>query len=80
MGQGNGAGPAIWELISTSLPTIIAIQGFGVNPKTTLSGLAFTVVAFAIVDDMDLSHLDQDSPPICDARRSTFKSTVRKNQ
>ena len=79
VGQGNGARPAMWVLISAILLSIMAFQGFGPNVQLALSALAFTVVGFAFVDDTDLLHLAQ-SPPIYDPLCPSFHHTIQQTQ
>jgi hypothetical protein len=54
VGQGNGAGPTIWAVISAILLTIMQDLGFGLNTLSSLSDTALTLVGFAFVDDTDL--------------------------
>jgi hypothetical protein len=57
IGQGNGAGPAIWAVISTVLLTVMRDSGFGLNFVTALSSCAIVLAGFAFVDDTDLLHV-----------------------
>jgi hypothetical protein len=56
VGQGNGAGPAIWALISAVLLTIMRAQGFGLNIVTVFSTLSVVLAGYAFVDDTDILH------------------------
>ena len=60
VGQGNGAGPAIWVAISTVLITIMRTKGFGLSFVTAMSLTALTISAFAFVDDTDIIHSAED--------------------
>jgi hypothetical protein len=51
--QGNGAGPTIWIMISSSMLVRLREQGLGVTIKLT-DGKKMTVQAFAFVDDVNL--------------------------
>jgi hypothetical protein len=44
VGQGNGAGPTIWAVISAILLTIMKDLGFGLNTLSSLSDTALTLV------------------------------------
>ena len=54
IGQGNGAGPAIWAVISTVLVTLMLNDGFGSVFLSAISLTAPTFVGFLFVDDTDL--------------------------
>jgi hypothetical protein len=56
-GQGNGAGPTIWAVISAILLTIMRNLGFGLNAVSSLSAVALSLVGFAFVDDTDLVNV-----------------------
>ena len=57
VGQGNGAGPAIWVVISAILLQIMRDSGWGFTWTTALSMTAVFLVGFAFVDDTDLIHV-----------------------
>jgi hypothetical protein len=57
IGQGNGAGPAIWAVISAVLLQVMRDSGFGLNVITALSSGAIVLAGFAFVDDIDLLHV-----------------------
>ena len=77
IGQGNGAGPATWELISALILSIMAQQGFGINITTIISLTAMTMVGFAFVDDTDLI-LSSFAPDPTYSSKSTSSSYLRK--
>jgi len=54
IGQGNGAGPAIWAVVSTPLLNVLREKGFGWEVICPLSSSYFRFVGYAIVDDMDV--------------------------
>jgi hypothetical protein len=54
VGQGNGAGPQIWALVSTPVLNMLRAQGLGATFTSALSKLSTTLVGFAFVDDTDL--------------------------
>jgi len=62
IGQGNGAGPAIWAVISTPLLNILREKGFGCEILCPLSSEYFRFVGYAFVDDTDIiqSVLQED--------------------
>jgi hypothetical protein len=61
IGQGNGAGPAIWAVISAVLLTVMRNSGIRMNLVTALSFCAIVLTGFAFVDDMDLLHAAPNS-------------------
>jgi hypothetical protein len=54
MGQGNGAAPASWAVISTPMLEIMKKRGNCTVFKAFLSGEELKIVGFAFVDDKDL--------------------------
>ena len=60
VGQGNGAGPAIWVAISTVLLTIMRSKGFGLSILSAISLEALAIAGFAFVDDADIIHAAND--------------------
>jgi hypothetical protein len=60
VGQGNGAGPQIWAVVSTPVLNMLREEGFGVFFKTAISGGNVHFVAYAFVDDTDLCTTLQD--------------------
>jgi hypothetical protein len=56
VGQGNGAGPAIWAVISTVLFAAMATQGHGFNLLSAMAGTLVSFVCYAFVDDTDVIH------------------------
>jgi hypothetical protein len=54
VGQGNGAGPQIWALVSTPVLNMLRSQGLGASFVSALSRQHTTLVGFAFVDDTDL--------------------------
>ena len=54
VGQGNGAGPQIWAVVSTPVFNMLRSMGFGAHLKATISGERLEFVGFAFVDDTDL--------------------------
>lgn len=53
-GQGNGASPTIWALISTPLLNMVRTLGFGVSLKAPLTKEETKFVGCSFVDDTDL--------------------------
>ena len=60
IGQGNGAGPAGWAVISTPLINMMRTAGFGFSLFTALTVSAVSFVCYAFVDDTDLVHTAKD--------------------
>jgi hypothetical protein len=54
IGQGNGAGPAIWAVVSTPLLNVLHQKGFGCEIICPLSSEYFRFVGYAFVDDTDI--------------------------
>ena len=54
LGQGNGAGPAIWSIISSTVFFSLRTQGLGVQFTSPLTKQVFDLCGFAYVDDSDL--------------------------
>jgi hypothetical protein len=54
VGQGNGAGPAIWAVISTVIIAMMTTEGHGFHLLTALSQTLISMVCYAFVDDTNL--------------------------
>jgi hypothetical protein len=54
MGQGNGAGPQIWALVSTPVLDLLRAEGYGAVFKAVISGQEIHFVGYDFVDDVDL--------------------------
>jgi hypothetical protein len=54
IGQGNGAGPAIWAVVSTPLLNMLRASGVGSHFISPISGKDIHFVGYAFVDDTDL--------------------------
>ena len=54
VGQGNGAGPQIWALVSTPILNMMRAEGFNVMFKMAISGKEIKFVGYAFMDDTDL--------------------------
>ena len=54
IGQGNGAGPAIWAVVSTPIFNAMRQRGYGLFLRSPASGSSFLFVGYAFVDDTDL--------------------------
>lgn len=61
VGQGNGAGPQIWALVSTPILNMIREEGYGVAFKLVISGEEVRFAGYAFVDDTDLCHTAKSS-------------------
>jgi hypothetical protein len=55
-GQDNGAGPAIWAVISTVIIAGMATQGHGFNVLSAITRSLVSFVCYAFVDDTDVIH------------------------
>ena len=54
IGQGNGAGPAIWAVVSTPLLNMLRTSGYGVKLVSCLTGSITHFAAYVFVDDSDM--------------------------
>ena len=54
VGQGNGAGPAIWAVISTVLFDVLRKNGYCELLQAPFSRRKLNIVGFGFVDDTDL--------------------------
>ena len=59
MGQGNGAAPASWAVISTPMLEIMRKHGHCTIFKALISGDELKIVGFAFVDDKDLLRVSK---------------------
>ena len=57
VGQGNGAGPAIWAVISTVFFDLLRDKGYGFKMRAPLSQLALHLAGCGFVDDTDLLQI-----------------------
>jgi hypothetical protein len=53
-GQGNGAGPVPWAVVSTPVLKVIRAEGFGTFFKACISGESILFIGYSFVDDTDL--------------------------
>ena len=60
VGQGNGAGPHIWAVVSTPVLEMMREEGHGVFFKAAISGTEVRFVGYAFVDDTDLGSTSPD--------------------
>jgi hypothetical protein len=60
VGQGNGAGPAIWTVVSTVIIAMMTTAGHGFQLLTALSSTLITLVCYAFIDDTDLIQSGDD--------------------
>jgi len=56
IGQGNGAAPAIWAVVSSPLLNALRAKGFGCEIVCPLSKSFIRFVGYAFVDDTDIIH------------------------
>jgi hypothetical protein len=54
VGQGNGAGPQIWALVSTPIFNMLRSKNLGMKVHTPISHQELLLVGFGFVDDTDL--------------------------
>jgi hypothetical protein len=61
VGQGNGAGPQIWALVSTTVLNMLRDKGYGARFRAAMSNKQLSLVGYAFVDDTDLVLADNTS-------------------
>lgn len=61
VGQGNGAGPAVWAVVSTPLLAMLRNSGVGTFFKSPISGKEIRFVGYAFVDDTHLIQTAHDN-------------------
>jgi hypothetical protein len=54
VGQGNGAGPQIWAVVSTPVLNMLRHEGYRAYFRTAITGTTISFVGYAFVDDTDL--------------------------
>jgi len=54
LGQGNGASPAIWAIVSSPILDLVRNVGYGIKLRSSVSRSKITTVGNGFVDDMDL--------------------------
>lgn len=63
VGQGNGAGPAIWLLMTIPLINMLRRQGYGFHSISPLTHHHCHLACFTFVDDTDTIHTPQGPNP-----------------
>jgi hypothetical protein len=56
LGQGNGAGPTSWAIVSAPIINMIRAAGYGATFVTALSCFVVSFICYAFLDDTDLVH------------------------
>jgi hypothetical protein len=59
VGQGNGAGPAIWAVVSTPVLKVMKDEGFGFRYNTSIERKQLHFVGYTFVDDTDIIQSGQ---------------------
>jgi hypothetical protein len=82
IGQGNGAGPAIWAVVSSPLLNALRAKGFGCDIVCPLSGLFVKFVGYAFVDDTDiiqsaLADSPQDAAALLQQALDTWENSLK---
>ena len=54
IGQGNGAGPSIWAVVSTPALNMLQKAGYGACFKTAIVKTQIRIVEYSFVDDTDI--------------------------
>jgi hypothetical protein len=75
IGQGNGAGPTMWALVSTPVLNLLRAEGCGAFFHAALTGDEVRFVGYAFVDDTDLfASLDRSDATGSDVAAALQKS------
>jgi len=69
IGQGNGAGPQIWVVVSTPILNLLRQEGYSTTFKASISGNKIHFVGYMFVDDKDLI---QTGPTITTSETDTL--------
>jgi hypothetical protein len=64
VGQGNGAGPEIWEVVSTPVLKMMKDEGFGFMHKTRIEGKQLHFVVYSFVDETGSIQSGQPGEPL----------------
>jgi hypothetical protein len=64
VGQGNGAGPSIWAVVSTPVLKMMKDEGFGFMYKTSIEGEQLYFMGYILVDDTDIIPFGQPGEPL----------------
>jgi hypothetical protein len=75
LGQGNGAGPMIWALISTPVLNMLRTHGFGIKITSCISGDYLHFVGYSFVDDTDLIEFP-DKPTTAQQVAQTMQESI----
>ena len=70
LGQGNGAGPAIWAIVSSPILDSVQNAGYGVKLRSSVFKSKITTVGNGFVDDMDLLAADDMNHSVTDIVQS----------
>ena len=54
LNQGNGAGPTIWSIVSSTIFKILRDRGYGTQFISSLTKATLRLVGFSYIDDCDL--------------------------
>jgi hypothetical protein len=63
VGQGNGAVPEIWAVVSTPVLKMMKDEGFGFVKKTSIEVKQLHFVGYSFVDDTDIIQSGQPGEP-----------------
>ena len=78
VGQGNGAGPAIWTAVSAPLLEFLESRGRGVVFQSPISRERFSISSLALVDDTDVvSGIPEDAPMLDENIIQVLSSQVK---
>jgi hypothetical protein len=74
IGQGDGAGPAIWAVVSSPLLNVLRKQGFRCEILCPLSSEYFRFVGYAFVNNTDIIHSALNENP--DLARTQLQAAI----
>ena len=73
IGQGNGAGPAVWLVMTIPLINMLRTAGFGFRSRTPITHHPYRFACYTFVDDTDTVHC-------CSDRTTPYTQVVREMQ
>jgi hypothetical protein len=76
IGQGNGAGPPLWAIVSSPLFEMLCTAGFGIFFQTSISGKKVSYVGFPFVDNTNQVQTGRFPGEDCDSIAEQMQLTV----
>lgn len=76
IGQGNGAGPAIWAVVSSVIFDVMYSRGLQVLLRSPITHSPLTFVGYAFVDDTDLVQMGHHATTPGESVASVMQQTL----